>query len=166
MIHIVSSLIIFLFISFLLSSLFSSAFLTFCCCSVTKLRPTVTPGTAACQAALSSSLLEFSQIHAHWYYLTISFSAPPLLLLPSVFPIIRVFSSESALCIRWPKYWSLSFNGSPSNKYSGLISFRMDLILSPCSPKNSQESSPAPQVKSINSLVLSHLYGSNSHIHI
>ena len=51
-----------------------------------------------------------------------------LLLLPSVFPSIRVFSSESALCIRWPKYWSFSFNISPSNEYLGLISFRMDWL--------------------------------------
>ena len=50
----------------------------------------------------------------------------PLLLLPSIFPSIRVFSNELALCIRWPKYWSSSFNISPSNEYSGLISFRMD----------------------------------------
>jgi len=50
----------------------------------------------------------------------------PLLLLPSIFPSIRVFSNESALRIRWPKCWSFSFNISPSNKYSGLISFRMD----------------------------------------
>ena len=50
----------------------------------------------------------------------------PLLLLPSIFPIIRVFSNESVLCIRWPKYWGFSFNISPSNEYSGLISFRMD----------------------------------------
>ena len=49
----------------------------------------------------------------------------PLLLLPSIFPSIRVFSNESVLCIRWPKYWSFSFNISPSNEYSGLISFRM-----------------------------------------
>ena len=49
----------------------------------------------------------------------------PLLLLPSIFPSIRVFSNESALCIRWPKYWSFSFSISPSNEYSGLISFRI-----------------------------------------
>ena len=72
----------------------------------------------------------------------------PLLLLPSIFPSIRVFSSESALRIRWPKCWSFSFSISPSNEYSGLISFRMD----------SQESSPTPQFKSINCLVLSLLY--------
>ena len=53
---------------------------------------------------------------------------PPLLLLPSVFPSIRVFSDESTLCIRWPKYWSFSFNISPSNERLGLISFRMDWL--------------------------------------
>ena len=52
----------------------------------------------------------------------------PLCLLPSIFPSIMVFSNESALCIRWPKYWSFSFNISPSNEYPGLISFRMDLL--------------------------------------
>ena len=52
----------------------------------------------------------------------------PLLLLPSIFPRIRVFSNESALCIRWPKYWSFSFSISLSNEYSGLISFRMDWL--------------------------------------
>ena len=52
----------------------------------------------------------------------------PLFLLPSIFPSIRVFSNESALCIRWPKYWSFSFNISPSNEHSGLISFRMDWL--------------------------------------
>ena len=52
----------------------------------------------------------------------------PLLLLPSIFPSIRVFSNESALHIRWPKYWSFSFNISPSNEHPGLISFRMDLL--------------------------------------
>ena len=52
----------------------------------------------------------------------------PVLLLPSIFPSIRVFSNESALCIRWPKYWSFSFNISPSNEHSGLISFRMDWL--------------------------------------
>ena len=52
----------------------------------------------------------------------------PLLLLPSIFPSIRVFSDESALCIRWPKYWSFSFNISPSNEHPGLISFRMDWL--------------------------------------
>ena len=62
-----------------------------------------------------------------------------LLLLPSIFPSIRVFSSESALCIRWPKYWSFSFSISPSNEYSGLISFRndwFDLLAIQCTLKS------------------------------
>ena len=80
----------------------------------------------------------------------------PLLLLPSIFPSIRVFSNESALCMRWPKDRSFSFNISPSNVYSGLISF--PFLGPPCSPRDSQESSPTPQFKSINSLALSFLY--------
>ena len=62
-----------------------------------------------------------------WYcYPTVSFSVAHFLLLPSVFPSIRVFSNESVLCIRWPKYWSFSFSISPSNEYSWLISIRID----------------------------------------
>ena len=82
----------------------------------------------------------------------------PLLLPPSIFPSIRVFSNESALHVRWPKYWSFSFNISPSNEHPGLISFMMDWLGSPCSPRDSQESSPTPQFKSINSSPLSFLY--------
>ena len=82
----------------------------------------------------------------------------PLLLLPSIFSSIRVFSNESALCIRCPKYWSFSFNISPSNEYPGLISFRMDWLDLLGSLRDSQESSPTPQIKSINSSVLSFLY--------
>ena len=70
-----------------------------------------------------------------------------LLLLPSIFSSIRGFSNESVLHIRWPKYWSFSFSISPSNEYSGLISFRIDFG-SPCSPRDSQESSLRPQFKS------------------
>ena len=81
----------------------------------------------------------------------------PLLLLPSIFPSIRVFSNVSVLRIRWPKYWSFNFNISPSNEHSGLISFN-GLVGSPCSPRDSQKSSPTPQFKSINSLALSFLY--------
>ena len=80
----------------------------------------------------------------------------PLLRPPSIFPSIRVFSKESTLHIRWPKYCSFSI--SPSNEYSGLISFKMGLVGSPCSPRNFQKSSPTPQFKSINSSVLSFLY--------
>ena len=82
----------------------------------------------------------------------------PLLLLPSIFPSIRVFLNESPLCIRWPKYLSFSFNISPSNEYSGLISFRMDWLDLLESPRDSQESSPTPQFKSINSSALSLLH--------
>ena len=71
-------------------------------------------------------LLEFTQAHVHWVGNAIQPSHPviPLLLPPSIFPSIKVFSSESVLCIMWPKYWSFSI--SPSNEYSGLISFRID----------------------------------------
>ena len=62
----------------------------------------------------------------------------PLLLLPSIFLSIRVFSNESALCIRWPNYWSFSFSISPSNEYSELISFSIRLVWSPCCPRESQ----------------------------
>ena len=82
----------------------------------------------------------------------------PLLLTP-IPPSIRVFSSESTLHMRWPKYWSFSFSISPSNEYSGLISFRMhwfDLL----AVQGTLKSSPAPWFESINFLALSLLYGS------
>ena len=89
------------------------------------------PLTAACQASLSitnswsppkptSIVLMMPSNHLILYH--------PLSLLPSIFPSIRVFSDESALHIRWPKYWSFSFNVSPSNEHPGLISFRMDWL--------------------------------------
>ena len=81
----------------------------------------------------------------------------PLLLLPPIPPSIRVFSNESVLRIRWPKYWSFSCNISPSNEYSGLISFRMDW-LDLLAVQGTLKSSPTPQFKSINSSVLSFLY--------
>ena len=90
-----------------------------------------TPWTAACQASLSitnsKSLLKLISIESVMpsNYLIL---CHPLLLLPSIFPSIRVFSSESALHIRWPKYWSFSFSTSPSNECSGLISLRMDWL--------------------------------------
>ena len=72
---------------------------------------------------------EFTQTHVHWVGDAIQPSlCPPLLLLPSIYPSIRVFSNESVLHIRWPKDWSFSFNISPFNEYSGLISFRMDWL--------------------------------------
>ena len=75
-------------------------------------------------------LPELTQTHVHWVGDAIqpSHALSPLLLLPSTFPSIRVFSNESVLHIRWPKYWSFSFSTSPSNEYSGLISFRMDWL--------------------------------------
>ena len=82
----------------------------------------------------------------------------PLLLLPSIFSSIRVFSNESALQIRKPKYWSFSFSISPSNEYLRLVSFTTDCF-DLCSPRDSQESSPVPQFESINSLALSLFYG-------
>ena len=82
----------------------------------------------------------------------------PLLLPPSVFPSIRVFSNESVLRIRWTKYWSFSFSISSSNQYSGLISFRMDWLDLLTVQGSSQESSPTPQFKSLNSLLLNFLY--------
>ena len=80
-----------------------------------------------------------------------------LLLPPSIFPSIRVISNESALYIRWPKYWSISFSISPSNEYSGLISFRMDW-LDLLAVQGTLKSSPTPQFESINSSLLSFLY--------
>ena len=85
--------------------------------------------TTACQASpsftISQSLLKFMSVESVMLSDRL-FLCHPLLLLPSIFPSIRVFSNESALHIRWPKYWSFSFSISPSSEYSGLISFRMD----------------------------------------
>ena len=83
----------------------------------------------------------------------------PLILSSSIFPSISVFSTESALHIGWPKYWSFSFIINPSKEYSELISFRIDWLDLLAVQRVSQESSPAPQFKSISSLVLSLLYG-------
>ena len=90
-----------------------------------------TPWTVACQAPLS-----FTNSWSLIKLMPIQLVMPsnhlilchPLLLLPSIFPSIRVFSKESVLHIRWPKYWSFSFSISPSSEYSGLISFRIDLL--------------------------------------
>ena len=90
--------------------------------------PSLTPGSCSNSCPLS-----------RWCHPTTS-SCHPFLLLPLISPSIRVFSNESALYLRWPKYWSFSFNISPSNEYSGLVG-------SPCSLRDSQESSPTPQLK-------------------
>ena len=109
----------------------SSLFCTLVCgCSVlSHVQLFATPWTIACQASLSftipRSLLKLMSIElvmpSNHFILCL-----PLLLLPSIFPSIRVFPSELVLHIRWPKYWSFSFSISPSNEYSGLISFRID----------------------------------------
>ena len=97
--------------------------------SLSCVRLFASPRTAACQASLSItiswSLLKLMSIQSVMPSNHLIFCCPLLLLL-SIFPSIRVFSSESALHIRWPKYWSFSFSIRPSNEYSGLISFRMD----------------------------------------
>ena len=105
---------------------------------LSRVRLFATPWTAACQASLpitnSMSLLKLMSIESVMpsNYLIL---CHPLLLLPSIFPSITLFCSESVLRIRWPKYWSFSFSISPSREYSGLISFRMDwldLLRPPC----------------------------------
>ena len=124
----------------------------------------VTPWTTACQASLS-----ITNSRSPPKPVSIESVMPsnrlilcgPLLLLPSIFPSIRVFSNESVLCIRWPKYCSFRFNISPFNEHSGLISFRMDwldLLAVQGTLNTREESSPTPQFKSINSSALSFLY--------
>ena len=129
--------------------------------SLSLVRLLATPWTAACQASLSitnsRSLLKVMSIESVMPYnhLILCCLLP---LPPSIFPSIRIVSNESVLRIRWPKYWSFSFSISPSNEYSGLISFRIGLVGSPCCPRDSQDSSPIPQFKSVNSSALSFLY--------
>ena len=122
-----------------------------------------TPWTAARLASLSitnspslSKLVSIKSVMPSNHFIL----CLPLLLLPSIFPSIRVSSNESALRIRWPKYWSFSFNISPSNEHSGLIFFRMDWLDLLAVQRDSQESSPAQEFKSMNSSVLSLLYSS------
>ena len=129
--------------------------------SLNRVRLFVTTWTAARQASLSitnsRSLLKLMSIESVMPFKHLIL-CHPLLLLPSIFPSIRVFSSESVLHISWPEYWSFSFSISPSNEYSGLISFRvnwLDLL----EVQGTLESSPTPQFKTISSLVLSFLYG-------
>ena len=120
----------------------------------------VSPWTAAHQASLSinnsQSLLRIMSIESVMASDCL-FLCCPLLLLPSIFPSIRVFSNDSVLCIRWSKYWSFSFSISLSNEYSVLISFRIDGWIS-WSPRDSQESSTKPQFKNIISSALSSVY--------
>ena len=120
----------------------------------------VTPWTAADQASLSitnsRNLLKLMSIELVMPSNHLIFCH--LLFLPSIFPSTRVFSSESALCIRWPKYWNFNFSISPSNEYSGLISFRIDWFNLLVVQGTPHYSSPAPQFESINSWALSLLY--------
>ena len=118
-----------------------------CCCSVTKSCPALcdptdwnTPGLP-----MHHQLPELTLTHVHWVSDAIQPSHPlsPLLLLPSIFPSIGVLSNESALRIRWTKDWSFSFISSPSNEYSGLISFRNDW-LDLLAVQGTQDFSPAP----------------------
>ena len=99
--------------------------------SLSHIQLFVAPWTAACQASLSITnsrsppkLISIESVMPSNHLIL----CRPLLLLPSIFPSIRVFSNESVLCIRWPKYWSFSFSIIPFNEHSGLISFRMDWL--------------------------------------
>ena len=108
--------------------------------------PSPTPGACSNSCPLS-----------RWCHPVISFSCHPLLLLHSVFPSIKIFSKESVLHIRWPKYWIFSFSISASNEYSGLVSFRMDWF-NLLAIQGILKSSSTPQFNSITSSVLSFLY--------
>ena len=121
-----------------------------------------TPWIAARQASLSITnsrsspkLMSIESVMSSSHLILCS----PLLLLPPIPPSIRVYSNESILPMRWPKYWSFSFSISSSKEHPGPISFS-GLVGSPCSTRDSQESSPTPQFKSINSSALSLLHSS------
>ena len=125
-------------------------------------QPFETSWTTACQAPLSFvifwSLLRFMPIESVMLSNHLILGHP-LLLLPSIFPQIRVFSNELALPIRWPKYWSFSIR--TSSEYSGLISLMIDWFDLLTVQGTLKESCPAPQFKSVSSLVLSSLYGTS-----
>ena len=128
--------------------------------SLSRVRLFATPWIAAHQASLSitnsQSLLKLMSIESVMPSSHLIL-CHPLLLLPPIPPSIRVFSNESILRIRWLKYWSFSLSISPSNEHPALISFRMDLLDLLAVQGTTQESSPTPQFKSINSLALSFL---------
>ena len=132
-----------------------------CCCWVLScLWLFVAPGTAACQAPLSfttpQTLLTPMPRESAMPSNHLIHYCP--LLLTSVFPSIRVFSNELTLCIQWPKCWSFSFSHQSFQWIFRTDFFEDGLVESPCSPKDSQESSPTPQFKSINSSGLSFFY--------
>ena len=118
-----------------------------------------TPWIAACQASLSITnsrsslkLMSIESVMPSNHLIL----CRPLLLLPPIPSRIKVFSNDSTLCMRWPKYWSFSFSISPSKEHPGLISFRMEW-LDLLAVQGTQESSPTPQFKSINSSAFSFL---------
>ena len=130
--------------------------------SLSRVRLFATPGITARQASLSitnsRSSLRFTSIESMMPSSHLILCRP--LLLPPNPPSIRVFSNESTLRMRWPKYWSFSFSSIPSkeipSEWADLL--QNGLVGSPCSPRDSQESSPTPQFKSINSSALSFLH--------
>ena len=131
-----------------------------CFCSVAQLCLTATPWTATCQASLSFKIWSLLKLISTESVMPSNhlILCHPLLLLPSIFPSIRVFSNELALCIRWPKYWSFSFAISSSNQYSGLISSRIDWF-DLLAVQGTLKSLLQPQFKRINSSVFSLPYG-------
>ena len=133
------------------------------CCSASKSRPTLCypMDCTIPDFHVLLHLLKFAETHVYWVSDAIQPPYPLSSPSPPAFDLfsinIRVFSSESAHCIRWPEYWSFSFSISPTSEYSGLISFRLTGLISLCL-RFSQESSPAPQFKIISSSILSLLY--------
>ena len=118
--------------------------------SLSHVQLSATPYISARQASLSNTNSRIESVMPSSHLIL----CRPLLLLPPIPPSIRVFSNESALCMRWPKYWSFSFSISPSNEHPGLISFSMDW-LDLLAVKGTLESSPTPQFKSINFSMIS-----------
>ena len=117
---------------------------------------------APLSSPISQNLLKFMSVESVKLsnHLILSYL---LLLLPSIFPSVRVFSNESVLCIRWPKYWSFSFSISPFNEYSGLISFKIDWFdLHAVQARDSRKSSPVSKFKTIKSLALKLMYTKTS----
>ena len=156
--------------SFFFFKMIPSTFIICYCCSVTQLCLTLcNPGNCSMPGLpVFQYLPEFVQTHVYWIGEDIQPTHPllPPSPLASVFPSIMVFSNESSLRIRWPKDWSFSFSISPSNEYSGLISFRMGWLDLLTVQGDSDESSPAPQIESVkilqhsafSTVQLSHLY--------
>ena len=126
-----------------------------------SLRPHVLQHTRPPHPSLTPGIYSNSCPLSQWCHPTISSSAIPFSSHLQSFPASRSFQMSQFFVIRWPKYWSFSFNISPPNEYSGLISFRMNWLNLLAVQVTLQESSPTPQFKSINSSVLSFLYGPN-----